>query len=156
MVSFLQVSPPKPCAHLFLPSYVPHAPPISFFSSLSPAQYWVRRTGRYLSRHLKINWLLEIYLDSLCFRSKRLAVQKNSRFNNHCFTPPPTRTIMMSLLAASLSFLEAQELPVWFFYAMHPRPFSYLSGQTNQQSFRCVTFQFNRSLWSAVFFDWRL
>ena len=42
--SFLQVSPPKPCAHLSLPPYVPHAPPISFFSILSPAQYWVRST----------------------------------------------------------------------------------------------------------------
>ena len=31
MVSFPQVSPPKPCAHLSLPAYVPHAPPISFF-----------------------------------------------------------------------------------------------------------------------------
>ena len=35
---------PKPCAHLFLPPYVPHAPPISFFSILSPAQNWVRST----------------------------------------------------------------------------------------------------------------
>ena len=34
MVSFPQVSPPKPCAHLSLPPYVPHAPPISFFSIL--------------------------------------------------------------------------------------------------------------------------
>ena len=40
----LRFSPPKPCAHLSLPSYVPHAPPISFFSILSPAQYWVRST----------------------------------------------------------------------------------------------------------------
>ena len=39
MVSFPQVSPPKPCAHLSLPPYVPHALPISFFSILSPAQY---------------------------------------------------------------------------------------------------------------------
>ena len=31
MVSFPQASPPKPCAHLFLPPYVPHDPPISFF-----------------------------------------------------------------------------------------------------------------------------
>ena len=44
VVSFPQVSPPKPCAHLSLPPYVPHAPPISFFSILSPAQYWVRST----------------------------------------------------------------------------------------------------------------
>ena len=31
MVSFRQVSPPKRCAHPCLPTYVPHAPPISFF-----------------------------------------------------------------------------------------------------------------------------
>ena len=42
--SFPQVSPPKLCAHLTLLPYVPHAPPISFFSILSPAQYWVRST----------------------------------------------------------------------------------------------------------------
>ena len=35
---------PKSCAHLSLPPYVPHAPPISFFSILSPAKYWVRST----------------------------------------------------------------------------------------------------------------
>ena len=35
--SFPQVSPPKPCAHLSLPPYVQHAPPIRFFSILSPA-----------------------------------------------------------------------------------------------------------------------
>jgi hypothetical protein len=45
MVSFPQVSPPTPCTHLSLPPYVPHAPPISFFSVSSPAQYWVRSTS---------------------------------------------------------------------------------------------------------------
>ena len=43
MVSFPQVSPPEPCAHLSSPPYAPHAPPISFFSILPPAQYWARR-----------------------------------------------------------------------------------------------------------------
>ena len=37
MVSFPQVSPPEPCAHLSPPPYAPHAPPISFFSILPPA-----------------------------------------------------------------------------------------------------------------------
>ena len=32
MVSFPQVSPPEPCAHLSPPPYVPHAQSISFFS----------------------------------------------------------------------------------------------------------------------------
>ena len=36
-------SPPlEPCAHLSPPPYAPHAPPISFFPILPPAQYWVR------------------------------------------------------------------------------------------------------------------
>ena len=33
----LRFTPPKPCAHLSLPQYMPHAPPVSFFSILSPA-----------------------------------------------------------------------------------------------------------------------
>ena len=47
MVSFPPVSPPKPCAQLSPPPYAPHAPPISFFSILPPAQYWVRSTDHY-------------------------------------------------------------------------------------------------------------
>jgi hypothetical protein len=39
-----QVFPPTPCAYLSSPPYAPHAPPISFFSILPPAQYWVRNT----------------------------------------------------------------------------------------------------------------
>src|SRR5215469_12454040 len=42
MVSFPQVSPLEPCTHLSPPTYAPHAPPISFFSILPPAQYLVR------------------------------------------------------------------------------------------------------------------
>ena len=38
------LSPPKPCAPLSPPPYAPHAPPISFFSILPPAQYSVRST----------------------------------------------------------------------------------------------------------------
>jgi hypothetical protein len=41
MVFFPQVFPPKPCTRLFSPPSTLHAPPISFFSILSPAQYWV-------------------------------------------------------------------------------------------------------------------
>ena len=39
MVSFPQVSPP-----ISTPPYALHAPPISFFSILSPGEYWVRNT----------------------------------------------------------------------------------------------------------------
>ena len=45
MVSFPQVSPLEPCAHLSPPPYAPHAPLISFFSILPPAQYWVRNNS---------------------------------------------------------------------------------------------------------------
>ena len=50
--SFSQVSPPKPCIRLSHP-YALHAPPISFFSILSPEQYWVSGTdppGSYADR----------------------------------------------------------------------------------------------------------
>ena len=42
LVSFPQISPPKSCICLSSPPYVLHVPPISFFSILSPEQYWVR------------------------------------------------------------------------------------------------------------------
>jgi hypothetical protein len=47
VISFLQVSPPKPCIGLSFHPYGLHVPPISLFSILSPAQYWVR-SGRRL------------------------------------------------------------------------------------------------------------
>ena len=43
VVSFPQVSPPKPCTRLSPPPYAPHAQPISFLI-LSLAQYWVSST----------------------------------------------------------------------------------------------------------------
>ena len=39
VVSFPQVSPPKPCIRLSSPPYALHVPPISSLSTLSPAQY---------------------------------------------------------------------------------------------------------------------
>jgi hypothetical protein len=50
MASFPQVSPPKPCMHLFTHPYVLHAPPISFFSIRSPEQYLVKSTN-HLAHH---------------------------------------------------------------------------------------------------------
>ena len=41
VVSFPQVSPSKPCIRLSSSPCVLHASPISFFSILSPEQYWV-------------------------------------------------------------------------------------------------------------------
>jgi hypothetical protein len=44
VVSYPQDSPPKPCIRLSSPPYVLHTPLISFFSILSPEQYWVIRS----------------------------------------------------------------------------------------------------------------
>ena len=44
MVSFPEVSPPEPCAHLFPPPSALHAPPISLFSILPPAQQLTKLT----------------------------------------------------------------------------------------------------------------
>jgi len=41
---FLTFPPPKPCMHLYSAPYVLHAPSVSFFSILSPEQYWVSST----------------------------------------------------------------------------------------------------------------
>jgi len=41
--SFLQVYLPRPCICLSYHPYALHVPPISFFSILSPGEYWVRR-----------------------------------------------------------------------------------------------------------------
>ena len=44
VVFFHHVSPPKPWIRLSYLPYALHAPPISFFSILSPEQYWVSST----------------------------------------------------------------------------------------------------------------
>jgi len=44
VVSFPQLSSPKPRSRLSPPPHAPRAPPVSFFSILSPAQYWMRNT----------------------------------------------------------------------------------------------------------------
>ena len=51
MVSFPPVSPLRPCTPPSSHPYAPHAQPISFFSILSPAQYWVRSTNHLAPRY---------------------------------------------------------------------------------------------------------
>ena len=51
VVSFPPVSPPRPYIPPFPHPYAPHAQPISFFSILSPAQYWVRSTNHLAPRY---------------------------------------------------------------------------------------------------------
>ena len=50
MVSFPPVSPPRPYTPPSPHPYAPHAQPISFFSMISPAQYWVSSTNHLASR----------------------------------------------------------------------------------------------------------
>ena len=49
--SFPPVSPPRPYTPPSPHPYVPHAQPISFFSILSPTQYWVRITNHLAPRY---------------------------------------------------------------------------------------------------------
>jgi len=51
VVSFLQVSPPKPCISLSSQPYVLHAPPISVFLILSPEKHRVRSTDHYAPQY---------------------------------------------------------------------------------------------------------
>ena len=44
VVTFPQVSTPKPCTHLSSPLYALHTPPISFFPIWSPEKYWMSST----------------------------------------------------------------------------------------------------------------
>ena len=58
--SFPPVSPPRPYT---LPSrhpYAPHDQPISFFSILSSAQYWVRSTNHLAPRYYTLNEFIVI------------------------------------------------------------------------------------------------
>ena len=48
--SFPPVSPPRPYTPPSPHPYAPHAQPISFFSVLSPAKYWVRNTNHLAPR----------------------------------------------------------------------------------------------------------
>ena len=51
MVSFPPVSPTRPYTPPSPHPYAPHAQPISFFSILSPARYWVRSTDHLAPRY---------------------------------------------------------------------------------------------------------
>ena len=51
MVTFPPVSPPRTYTPLSPHPYAPHVQPISFFSILSPAQYWVRSTDHLAPRY---------------------------------------------------------------------------------------------------------
>jgi hypothetical protein len=66
MASFPQASPPTPCAHLYPPSYAPHALPISFVSILPPAQYWVRSSDHSAPRYASYKYIPVEYVQIHC------------------------------------------------------------------------------------------
>ena len=57
-VFFLQVSPPKSCMHFSCLRYVPHAPPISFFSIWSPKKYLVSNSYASFYLFFKLTFIL--------------------------------------------------------------------------------------------------
>ena len=83
MVSFPPVSPPR----LYTPPsphpYAPHAQPISFFSILSPAPYWVRGTN-HLAPRCEISFFTLVPL-TRCSVSLRLHNLSCCLFPQLCF-----------------------------------------------------------------------
>jgi hypothetical protein len=96
VVSFLQVSPPKPCTCLSCPPYVLHAPSIALFSILSPEQYWVRSTDQATQGVIQ-PWSWRHYAPSkgcdmsphrtgmLGFAIVKLSTRKESAYFHDCF-----------------------------------------------------------------------
>ena len=66
MVSFAPVSPPRPYTPPSPHPYAPHAQPISLFSILSPAQYWVNIAYKVLSYILYVR--LSVYTERIIGR----------------------------------------------------------------------------------------
>jgi hypothetical protein len=62
VVTFPPVSPPRPYTSPSPHTYAPHAHPISFFSILSPAQYWVRSTNHLAPCKVSITYFLTYLL----------------------------------------------------------------------------------------------
>ena len=72
-VSFPQVSPPKPCMRFSFPPYALYNLPISFFSILSPEQYWERswRKCIYVLKNISLH---NCRIQSMCFQPLALQV----------------------------------------------------------------------------------
>ena len=67
VVSFPWVSPPRPYTSPSPHPYAPHAQPISFFSILSPAQYWVSSTDHSLPKHLSVQNFRKVYYSTFYY-----------------------------------------------------------------------------------------
>ena len=77
MVSFPPVSPARPYTPPLLTHTPPHAQPISFFSILSPAQYWVSSTN-----HLAPRYAVNINMNNVSnWLRKEAVVPKNTTKN---------------------------------------------------------------------------
>jgi hypothetical protein len=98
VASFPQVSPPTPCTQLSPPPYALHAPPISFFLILSPAQYWVRSTDHSAPHYVIFSMTQRFYM---------------SKYNN------PYLNLM---LAAKTSFsrIQLRNISIHTFYSEGP------------------------------------
>ena len=95
---FPQVSQPEPCAHLSLPPYAPHTPPISFFSILPPANYWVRSTDPFClqRKHLDL-WIFH----NMGFHGEALlAPRPTPKMEDH--PSSAVRDCLFNLFAATL------------------------------------------------------
>ena len=109
MVSFPPVSPPRPCT---LPSphpYAPHAQPISFFSILSPAQYWVSSTN-HLAPHYAIPTLNLNFLKLISILQCDLYIQVHCHFFLPHFTPDSA--LVIDIISCWLAHSSSIPFPV--------------------------------------------
>ena len=82
VVSF-QVSPLNPCTGPSHPPYALHAPPISFFSILSPEQYWVWSTDSPHYYYLEFSTRIDTHIPGCyrtCCRSKDMILCPGNLF----------------------------------------------------------------------------
>ena len=88
--SFLQASPPTPCAHLYHPPYALHAMPISFVLILPPVQYWVRSTDiQFLVMQLSPFPCHLVPLRSKYFPQHPILQVQTTSHTVFCRIPPP-------------------------------------------------------------------
>ena len=113
MVSFTPVYPPRPYTPPSPPPYRPHAQPISFFSILSPAQYWVRSTN-----HLAPRYAISFHspVTSSLLETKRVALISQINFwisilhvnvsNSHCVHHQESSTVHTAIGICHTSFAD--------------------------------------------------
>jgi len=106
VVSFPPVSTPRPYTPPSPHPYAPHAQPISFFSILSQAQYWVRSPSGG-AVYLRIFFCLqskhpacECFLTGLFYRDGLLASRPTSKLEDH--PSSAVHDCLFNLFAATL------------------------------------------------------